>query len=381
MRSKKIILCGTAHPFRGGGLATFNERMARELIAQGHEVIIYTFSLQYPGFLFPGKSQYSDEPAPDDLDIHIKINSINPFNWLKVGREIRKMAPDILLMKFWIPFIGPSLGTIARRVRKNGKTKAVVVVDNMIPHERRPGDMMLIRYFAKSVDGFLAMSRAVETDIDSFNTAKPVVYSPHPVYDNFGDAEEKSAAKSALGLESDIKYLLFFGFIRDYKGLDLALRAVADARLANVKLIVAGEFYTDSKPYLDLIAELGIENRIELRTDFIPNSEVGRYFSAADIIVQPYKTATQSGVTQIAYHFDKPMLVTDVGGLPEIVPHGKVGYVVPRDPQKIADALADFFVEKREDEFIANIREEKKRFGWDHFVNEIIALADNISKK
>ena len=381
MRSKKIILCGTAHPFRGGGLATFNERMARELIAQGHEVIIYTFSLQYPGFLFPGKSQYSDEPAPDDLDIHIKINSINPFNWLKVGREIRKMAPDILLMKFWIPFIGPSLGTIARRVRKNGKTKAVVVVDNMIPHERRPGDMMLIRYFAKSVDGFLAMSRAVETDIDSFNTAKPVVYFPHPVYDNFGDAEEKSAAKSALGLESDIKYLLFFGFIRDYKGLDLALRAVADARLANVKLIVAGEFYTDSKPYLDLIAELGIENRIELRTDFIPNSEVGRYFSAADIIVQPYKTATQSGVTQIAYHFDKPMLVTDVGGLPEIVPHGKVGYVVPRDPQKIADALADFFVEKREDEFIANIREEKKRFGWDHFVNEIIALADNISKK
>lgn len=382
MSKKKIVILGTVHPFRGG-LATFNERMARELIAQGHEVILYTFSLQYPNFLFPGKTQYSDDPKPTDLDIRVKVNSVNPFNWLKVGRELRKMAPDILLMKFWIPFIGPSLGTIARRARKSGKTKAIVVVDNMIPHERRPGDMALIRYFAKSVQGFVAMSKTVQADIDKFRKEKPVIYSPHPLYDNFGEFIERQTAKAQLGLDPEKRYLLFFGFIRDYKGLDLALEAMADPRFAdsNIQLVVAGEFYSDSKPYTDLIERLGIQDRVVLRTDFIPNSDVGKYFCAADMIVQPYKSATNSGVTQVAYHFNVPMLVTNVGGLAEIVLHDKVGYVTPREPKVIADSIFDFYDRDREAEFKANIREEKKRFGWDHFVGEILKMAETIPMK
>ncbi len=381
MAKKKIVIIGTTYPFRGG-LTTFNERMAREFIAEGHEVTVFTFSLQYPNFLFPGKTQMSEEPAPQGLDIHIKVNSVNPFNWLKIGKELRNMAPDLILMKFWIPFIGPSLGTIARKARKNGKTKVIAVVDNMIPHEKRIGDMKLIRYFARSVDAFVAMSRSVEQDIHSFHTSKPVVFAAHPIYDNFGESYEKAAAKQSLGLDANFNYLLFFGFIRDYKGLDLALQAMADPRLAGkpVKLIVAGEFYTSSKPYDDLIAALGIADRLVLRTDFIPNTEVGKYFCASDMIVQPYKDATQSGVTQIAYHFHKPMLVTNVGGLPEIVPHGRVGYVTEVAATAIADALVDFYENGREAGMIAEVIKEKARFGWDYFCGVIHELADIIQK-
>jgi D-inositol-3-phosphate glycosyltransferase len=381
MAKKRIVIIGTTYPFRGG-LATFNERMAREFIAEGHEVTIYTFSLQYPNFLFPGKTQLSEEEVPSGLEIKIKVNSVNPFNWLKVGKELRKLAPDLVVMKFWIPFIGPSLGTIARRVRKNGKTKVISVVDNMIPHEKRIGDMKLIRYFARSVDGFVAMSRSVEQDIHSFKTGKPVVFAPHPIYDNFGAHFEKEEAKRLLGLDPAFNYLLFFGFIRDYKGLDLALEAMADPRLAAkpLKLIVAGEYYTDAKPYNDLIAKLGIADRLELRTDFIPNTEVGKFFCASDMIVQPYKDATQSGVTQIAYHFHKPMLVTNVGGLPEIVPHGRVGYVTEVDATAIADALVDFYDQEREQAMIQEVIQEKPRFGWDYFCTLIHALSDQIQK-
>jgi D-inositol-3-phosphate glycosyltransferase len=303
---------------------------------------------------------------------------VNPLNWWRVGRELRKLAPDLLVMKFWIPFIGPSLGTIARIARKNGKTKAIAIVDNMIPHEKRIGDMQLIRYFARSVDGFVAMSRSVEQDIHSFHTEKPVVFAPHPIYDNFGASYEKAEAKRQLGLDADTSYLLFFGFIRDYKGLDLALEAMADARLAgkSVKLIVAGEFYTDAKPYHDLIAKLGIADKLILRTDFIPNTEVGKYFCASDMIVQPYKDATQSGVTQIAYHFHKPMLVTNVGGLPEIVPHGRVGYVTEVSPTAIADAVVDFYDHGREAAMTAEVIQEKARFGWDYFCGELWKMVD-----
>jgi D-inositol-3-phosphate glycosyltransferase len=380
--AKKIVLLGTTYPFRGGGIATFNERLAREFIAEGHQVTIYTFSLQYPKLLYPGKTQMSEEAAPEDLDIHVKVNSINPFNWWKVGRELRKMAPDLLIMKFWIPFIGPSLGTIARKVRKNGKTRAIAIVDNMIPHEKRIGDMKLIRYFARSVDGFVAMSKSVESDIHSFQTGKPVAYAPHPLYDNFGDKYEKAEAKKLLGLDPHTNYLLFFGFIREYKGLDIAFEAMADARMQKlpVKLLVAGEFFKDPKPYHDLIAKLSIKHQLDLRTDFIPNTEVGKYFSASDMVVQPYREATQSGVTQIAYHFHKPMLVTNVGGLPEIVPDGKVGYVTEVNPTAIANAVVDFYENGREAAMVAHVIEEKARFKWDFFCGEIWRLYDQIPK-
>lgn len=368
----KIIILGSAHPLRGG-LASYNERLAREYMRQGHSVQIYTFSLQYPEFLFPGTSQMSDEPAPDDLYIHVKVNSVNPLNWFKVGKEIAALKPDLLLIKFWLPFMGPCLGTIARLVKRNGKTKVISIVDNIIPHEKRIGDTMLANYFVNSVDGFIAMSASVLEDLKKFDSKKPKVFSPHPLFDNFGEAVNKVEAYERLGLEVHNEYILFFGFIRDYKGLDLVLQAMADERVRNlnVKLIVAGEFYTNAKPYWDLITQLNIADKLVLKTDFIPDSEVKYYFCAADMVVQPYKHATQSGVTQICYHFDRPMLVTNVGGLPEIVPHGKVGYVVEPDPKEIADALVDFYGAHREFVMRDNIKLEKKKYTWAEMLNRI----------
>jgi glycosyltransferase involved in cell wall biosynthesis len=375
----KVVILGSAHPLRGG-LASYNERLAREFMRQGHSVQIYTFSLQYPEFLFPGKSQYSEEPAPDDLYIFEKVNSINPFNWLKVGKEIAKLNADLMIVKFWLPFMGPCLGKISRIVKKNGKTKVISILDNVIPHEGRPGDKMFARYFVDSVDGFIAMSDSVMNDLGQFDTKKPRKFSPHPLFDNFGQGITKTEAYEKLGLAINEEYILFFGFIRDYKGLDLLLHAMADERVRalNVKLIVAGEFYTDSKPYADLIQQLGIRDKLILRTDFIPDSEVRNYFCAADIVVQPYKDATQSGVTQICYHFDRPMLVTNVGGLPEIVPHGKVGYVVEPNPKAIADALIDFYSEHREFKMRDNIKVEKQKYLWSTMYNNIKEIMDKV---
>lgn len=372
----KVVILGSAHPLRGG-LASYNERLAREYMRQGHSVQIYTFSLQYPEFLFPGKSQYSDQPAPDDLYIHVKVNSVNPLNWLKIGKEIAALNADLLIIKFWLPFMAPCLGTIARRVKKNGKTKVVSILDNVIPHEKRPGDMAFIRYFVNSVDGFIGMSESVLTDLRKFDTDKPAAFSPHPLFDNFGESISKPEAYEKLGLELSTEYLLFFGFIRDYKGLDLLLEAMADERVRalNIKLLVAGEFYTDAKPYWDQITRLGIADKLILKTDFIPDNEVRNYFCAADLVVQPYKHATQSGVTQICYHFDRPMLVTNVGGLPEMVPDGKVGYVVEPEPKAIADAIVDFYANHRELRFRDNVRLEKKKYAWSSMLEKIAGVA------
>lgn len=378
----KVVILGSAHPLRGG-LAAYNERLAREYMRQGHSVQIYTFSLQYPEFLFPGTTQYSDQPAPDDLYIHVKVNSVNPLNWFKVGKEIAKLNADLLLVKFWLPFMGPCLGTICRQVKKNGKTKVISIIDNIIPHEKRFGDFALAKYFVNSVDGFVAMSQSVLSDLDKFDSSKPKVFSPHPLFDNFGEAVNKVEAYNKLRLEINTEYILFFGFIRDYKGLDLVLRAMADPRLIdmNFKLIVAGEFYSDSQPYLDLIKELGIADRLIMNTDFIPDDEVRYYFCAADMVVQPYKHATQSGVTQICYHFDRPMLVTNVGGLPEIVPNGKVGYVVEPNASAIADALVDFYGNHKEFIFRDNIKVEKKKFAWSAMTDKIREVFDVIPVK
>lgn len=365
----KIIILGTAYPYRGG-LAAFNERLAYEYQNQGHDVEIYTFTHQYPGFLFPGKTQYSTEPAPAGLRIVRRVHSYNPFNWFKVGREIARKKPDLLITKFWLPFMSPCFGTIARKVRRNKHTKLVSILDNVIPHEHRIGDKMFVKYFIRPTDGFVAMSKSVLSDLRQFTADKPAVFSPHPLYDHYGERLPREKALSLLNLSPDYRYVLFFGFIRSYKGLDILLKAFADERFRNsdVKLVVAGEFYGDPKPYMELIKNLNIENQVVLRTDFIPDSEVNRYFSAADIVAQPYKTATQSGVTQIAFHFEKSMLVTNVGGLAEIVPDGKVGYVVEPDEHQIADALQRFFTENRREEFEKNIIEEKKKYAWSKFV-------------
>lgn len=371
-----ITIIGSAHPLRGGGIATFNERMAEVLQQQGHRVVIYSFSLQYPSFLFPGKSQFTDEPAPKGLEIRSLINSINPLNWISVGNRIKQEKPDLIIVRYWLPFMGPCFGTILRRVRKNKHTKIVAITDNVIPHEHRPGDMAFTKYFLKSADAFLAMSRDVLKDLRQF-TDKPAVFSPHPVYDNYGEAVSKEAASKKLGLNPSEKYILFFGFIRKYKGLDILLDAMKDERIkqAGIKLIVAGEFYGDSDAYMQQIEANSIADNVHLFTSFIPNDEIKYYFSAADLVVQPYRTATQSGITQVAYHFEKPMVVTNVGGLAEVVPDGKVGFVAEPDSTSIANAIVKFYETGSLPDLQQNIATEKQKYSWGTLLQNLFTVA------
>jgi len=372
---KKIIVLGTAYPFRGG-IANFNERLAREFVREGNDVEILTFTLQYPSSLFPGKTQFSESPAPLDLKISRCVHSCNPFNWLRVGSRISQMKPDLVVIGFWHPFMAPCLGTIAWIARRNRFSKVISVLHNVIPHERHFGDNLLAKYFVNAVDGFVAMSDSVLHDVCRFDSRKPKVRCIHPLYDNFGTPIAREEALSHLGLDANSRYLLFFGLIRDYKGLDWLLESFAKSGLPkrNVRLIVAGEFYGGGEKYRKLAEELGVNDSVIWQTDFVPNEEVRYYFGAADLVVQPYKSATQSGVTQIAYHFEKPMLVTRVGGLAEIVPDGKVGYVVTPDSQHIAAALRDFYDNDKLRSFQQGLVEEKGKYAWSNMTRAILSL-------
>ncbi len=377
----RITLIGPAHPFRGG-IAALNERLAKQLISEGHEVNIVSFTVQYPKFLFPGKTQFNNFDAHFDFEITREINSVNPFNWIKTGNKIKRSKPDFVIVRFWIPFMAMSLGTICRRIRKNKHTNVIALTDNLIPHEKRPGDKLLIKYFVKSVDAFVAMSESVLREIKFFDHQKPKKLTPHPIYDHYGIIEKREKALVKLNLPEENRYILFFGFIRDYKGLDLLLQAFSHPYFNenNIKLIVAGEFYTDESKYHNLIKNLNLSDQVILKTEYISNSEVPDYFNAADIVVQPYKSATQSGVAQIAYHFNKPILVTNVGGLSEIVPHMKVGYVVSPDSEEITTALIDFFSNQRMNTFMKNMVTEKQRFSWDKMTSTIYELLNELKK-
>lgn len=377
----KVIIIGPAHPLRGGGLTTFNHRLCKEFTAQGHDCQIYSFSLQYPSFLFPGKSQYSDEPAPEGIAIKSVINSINPFNWIKIGNRLKKERADIIVVRFWLPLMGPALGTILRRVKKNSHTKIICLADNVIPHEKRIGDKLFTKYFLKSCDAFITMSEKVLGDLRLFQKIKPACLVPHPLYDNFGTIITKQEAREHLGLPQNQKMILFFGFIRKYKGLDVLLEAMADERIKNagIKLLVAGEFYDDKKKYEEQIENFGIKDQLILKTDFIPDSEVKYYLCAADAVVQPYRNATQSGVSPLAYHFEKPMIVTNVGGLPALVPHEKAGLVTEPNPQAIADSIVRFY-QLGEDYFIPHLRTEKQKYSWQNMVSSFLQLSNEIEK-
>ena len=372
----KIVIIGSAYPLRGG-LAAYNERIARAFQEAGDSVEIVTFKLQYPSFLFPGKTQYSSDPAPDDLSIDVAINSINPINWWRVGRKIRKMQPDLVICKFWLPFMGPCFGTILRQVRQNKKTRIISIIDNIIPHEARIGDRFFAKYFVKTVDAFVVMSRSVGEDMKQFVQKQSIRYIPHPIYDNYGPLIPKDTACQQLGLDSRQTYILFFGFIRKYKGLDILLQAMSDKRVQalGIQLIVAGEYYTNASEYQVIIDRHQLQDYLVMRTDFIADAEVGHYFGAADMVVQPYKTATQSGISQLAYHYEKPMLVTAVGGLPEIVPDGKAGYVVaPEDAKAVADAIIDFYQNNRRLSLTSGVRAGKALFSWSNMIKGIKEL-------
>ena len=373
--AKHIIILGPAHPLRGG-IAAYNERLAREFQQQGHKVTIYTFSLQYPGFLFPGTTQYSSEPAPADLQINSCINSVNPFNWLAVGNNLCKRKPDLVLVRYWLPFMAPALGTILRLIKRNKHTKIVCIADNVIPHEKRLGDNLFTRYFVPPVDAFVTMSDNVWNDLRQFTKMKPAVVVPHPLYDHFGEKVSKTDARKKLHLEESIFVFLFFGFIRKYKGLDLLLQAVATLAAKQsrpFKLLIAGEFYENKQHYDQLLQQPGIAEHLLLKTDFIPDSEVKNYLCAADVVVQPYKHATQSGVTPLAYHFEVPMIVTNVGGLPDLVPHQKVGLVCEPTSESIADAMQEM-LQNGTDRYLGGLLEEKTKYSWSRMTQAIFEL-------
>ncbi len=369
-----IIIIGPAHPLRGGGIVSFNERLAYAFQEAGHQCEIWSFTLQYPGFLFPGKTQFVNTPPPAGLTIRSLINSINPLNWIKVGMQLRKISPSLVIVRFWIPFMGPCLGTILRLLNKR-QTKVICIADNVIPHEKRPGDYVFTRYFFKRCDGFVTMSNSVYDDLKKIVPGKPTKLTAHPLYDQFGPALSKEKAREKLSLNSHDKIILFFGFIRPYKGLDLLLAAMQDPRLQllDIKLLIAGEFYENESRYHQLIEEYQIKDRVILHTNFIPDQEVGIYLSAADVVVQPYKTATQSGVTPLAYHFEKPMIVTNVGGLPEMVPHEKAGLVCAPKAEEIANSI-ELFYKKDPSYFTVGIKEEKKKYEWSTMIDTLFTL-------
>lgn len=371
----KIILLGTAYPYRGG-LAAFNERLARQFLAEGHEVEIWTFTLQYPSFLFPGKTQYSSEQPPQDLVIRRCLNSCNPFNWLRVGHAIRKAVPDMLICCYWMAFFAPAYGLISRIAQRNGKTKAIALVHNMMPHEPSVLDKLFAPYFVKSQNGFVALSESVVKDIEAISHQHSAVSSPHPIYDHYGEKMSKAEACCALGLPEDKQYILFFGLVRAYKGLDLLLDAFAIVKdqLPELQLVIAGEFYEHEDKYRALIEANGLSERVILRNEFIPDADLRKYFGAADLIVQPYKTATQSGVTQVAFHFEKPMLVTNVGGLAEIVPDHQMGYACEPTAEAIAEDLSDYFNNNRQTAYTECLKKEKTKYAWSNMTRAFLNI-------
>ena len=366
MTKPKIVIVGPAHPFRGG-IADTNEAMCRAFIQAGHETELVTFTVQYPSMFFPGKTQFSNDQAPDGMKINRWIHSFNPFNWTGATQKILKLNPDVVIIRYWLPLMAPCLGSIALLLGK--KVKIIGLTDNVIPHEKRMLDKLFTTYFMLGCDAFLALSKSVKKDIESL-TDKPSSYFPHPINDQLGELIPKSEARQRLNLDQSGKYLLFFGFIRKYKGLDLLLEAMGDRRLAelNIKLIVAGESYESMDEYHQIIEKHGMKERVVLRNDFIPSEEVAAYFCAADLVTQTYRSATQSGISQMALHFNVPALITKVGGLDEFLIEGKTGLFSTVDPNNIADQIVRFF-ELDAMQFETSIKEEKKRFSWSAFVD------------
>lgn len=371
----KVAIVGPAYPLRGG-IANFNETLANAFLKAGHQSEIFSFSLQYPKILFPGKTQYVTHNNAPNVTIHNTINAINPFTWYKTAKQILSYQPDFVIIRYWMPFMAPALGVIARQLTKRNIT-VLALTDNIIPHEHRIGDKALTNYFVKPIKGFIVMSKSVGEELKQF-TKQPSVYLPHPIYDIFGERVKKEEALKKLKLDANYDYLLFFGLVRAYKGLDLIIKALPHIKNDKIKLIVAGEFYDDKNQYDHLVKELGIEDKVIINNQFITDNDVKYYFSVADMVVQPYKTATQSGVTQIAYSFNSPMLVTNVGGLPEIVPHKKCGYVTSQSPSDIAHAINHFYNNNNYTLFSKNVEKEKERFSWNNMVNGIIKLYNQV---
>lgn len=377
----KIIIVGTAYPMRGA-FAQLNAILYSYLNKQ-YDVKIYSFKRQYPKLFFPGKTQEEkgDElvKVPADRNI-ISIDSVNPFNWISIGKRIAKEKPGLIIFRYWIPFFAPCFAVISYFAKKSG-AKVLFICDNVIPHEKRFGDRFLTKMAFNQADYFLLQSKSVKDDLLKFSKNKPYKVSFHPMYNIFGDklpkAEARAFIKKEYGVDLDHeKLLLFFGYVRKYKGLNYLLEAMPGIlKFNNVKLIVVGEFYDDEDKYRQKIKDLGLENNVIVLSDFVPNERVRYFFSASDVVLLPYTSATQSGITHVAYFYDKPVIVTDVGGLSESVINGETGLVIPpMDPQAITDAVNKFYNEDLEEKLSANVAVEKKKFDWDNFVKDIEEL-------
>ena len=376
----RIYLLGTAYPFRGG-LASFNQRLALELQNLGHEVELWTFTAQYPALLFPGKTQYEAGPPPHQLKIRPLLHAYQPWQWRKVGQLLKKEAPDLLICAYWHSFMAPAFAKVLSMAKQNHKTKTIGLLHNLLPHERKWFDPYFAKLFLRQTQACLTLSQAVAQQVQHYRPELPTKTEAHPLYDNYGEIIPKSLARQQLQLPETAKIVLFFGFVRAYKGLDLLLEALLDARLKNlnVQVIIAGEFYDKPSQYQTWLQVLEQEHRLHLFNEFIPHEQVAQYFCAADLVVQPYRHATQSGISQLAYHFEIPMVVTEVGGLPEIVPHGQSGYVVPPNASAIAEAIADFYLQQRIPQLLQGLRQVKQQFSWTKLAQTLIELHQALS--
>lgn len=371
----KICYLSTFHPYRGG-IAQFNASLCRAL-RESHEVTPFTFTRQYPDLLFPGTTQYVQPgDSADDVGSVRTLDSVNPATWLATGRAINRLSPDLLLMKFWMSFFGPSLGCVAGRMRPG--TKVVTVLDNVIAHEPRFFDVPFTKYFLGRNHGFVAMSASVERDLLSLAPGARCVRIPHPLYDHFGAPVDRAAAEERLGIPKGKRVVLFFGFIRDYKGLDLLIEAFGKLDDRYV-LVVAGESYGSFSAYESLIARSPLRGNIRTFNDYIPDARVPDFFCAADVCVLPYRSATQSGITSIAYHFDLPVIATDVGGLAEEVVGRGAGLVVGRpDPGAIAEGIRTYFDSSMKAGCVANIARMKREENWFNFARKLTAFAGTL---
>lgn len=377
----KIVIVSTAYPWRGG-IAHYNALLAAHL-RQRHTVETITFKRQYPKLFFPGKTQEESgnalppggaTPAPQWVD------SINPLNWIGVAKAIRRRQPDLLIFKYWLPFFGPCFGTIAKLAKRGAKTKALFICDNVIPHERRPGDVAFTQYAFKQADYFIVQSDAVEKELLQHFPGAQYRKAPHPVFEIFGAAMSKAAARQELGLAAK-NVILYFGYVRRYKGVMVLLEAMQhlqawQAEIGETSLLVVGEFYDDEQKYRQRRRELNLDSCVRFVADYVPNEQVARYFSAADAVVLPYLSATQSGIAQIAYNFDKPVIATNVGGLAEVVINEETGFLVPpNEPRALAEAIRRFYREQRENEFAAKVKIEKRNYSWERVVEAIEELS------
>jgi len=368
-----ILILGTAYPMRGG-IAHYNALLYTYL-KKKHNVGIISFKRQYPKFLFPGKTQEEKGEPGLPVEAEALIDSVNPFNWIRVGLLLRKRHADLVIFKYWLPFFGPCMGTICALVKWGRKTRVLVICDNVIPHEHRPGDRIFTNYAFAFVDSFIVQSDSVEKDLLSVVDFPRYKKIPHPVYEIFGNAMPKKIARDRLNIR-DEHVILFFGYVRTYKGLHVMIDAMKEVkRSLRIKLLVVGEFYDDEEKYRWHISDAQVRDVVDVVSDYVPNERVGEYFSAADVIMLPYLSATQSGIAQIAYNFDKPVIATRVGGLAEVVVDGVSGLLVPpNDFHALADAIQKFYAEGLEAKLSAGAAVEKKKYSWENMVEAIEQL-------